>query len=318
MCSRGRFFHVLVVLLFSRQVSMKTCESITVDLCRGIGYNFTGMPNLVGHEIQADADFTLQTFSPLVQYGCSGQLNFFLCSVYVPMCNEKVSSPIGPCRRLCESVRSRCYPVLQGFGFPWPTALDCSKFPPENNHEHMCMEGPGEIGLGIVAARPTSNRMQKIHVHMPVRVNVETPCAKYARPNFYVYINRTQSCAQMCAADLLFGNGDKDLSEVWLTIWAGLCFATTLFAIITIVVDSGSRNSRFPYPERPLPLLALCYNIVSIGWGLRAGIGRNAVACNPDPQEPDILLLSQDGLGNANCTLVFLLIYYFGNAASVW
>lgn len=62
------------------------------------------------------------------------------------MCTEKVPAPIGPCQSLCEQVRARCFPVLQGFGFPWPAALNCSKFPPENNHQHMCMEGPGEPG----------------------------------------------------------------------------------------------------------------------------------------------------------------------------
>lgn len=46
------------------------CEPIRIEMCRGLGYNVTAMPNLVGHEIQGDADFTLQTFSPLIQYGC--------------------------------------------------------------------------------------------------------------------------------------------------------------------------------------------------------------------------------------------------------
>lgn len=80
----------------------QTCEPIRVKLCQDIGYNLTGMPNLAGHDLQSDADFTLQTFTPLIQYGCSAQLHLFLCSVYVPMCTEKVPEPIGPCRGLCE------------------------------------------------------------------------------------------------------------------------------------------------------------------------------------------------------------------------
>jgi len=68
----------------------RTCEPIRVELCAGIGYNVTGYPNLVGHELQGDAEITLRTFAPLIQYGCSTRLLFFLCSVYVPMCTEKV------------------------------------------------------------------------------------------------------------------------------------------------------------------------------------------------------------------------------------
>lgn len=32
-----------------------------------LGYNETTMPNLVGHDAQADADALLQTFTPLIQ-----------------------------------------------------------------------------------------------------------------------------------------------------------------------------------------------------------------------------------------------------------
>lgn len=125
----------------------RVCEPIRIDSCRGVGYNKTGMPNSIGHELQQDAELQFQTFVPLIQYGCSSQLKFFLCSVYVPMCNEKVPENILPCRPLCESVRKRCQPVLLEFGFMWPPALDCDRFPSENNQRHMCMEGPGESDL---------------------------------------------------------------------------------------------------------------------------------------------------------------------------
>lgn len=58
------------------------------------------------------------------------------------MCSDKVPEPIGPCRSLCDSVKSKCEPILKEFGFQWPPSLECSKFHPENNHQHMCNPGP--------------------------------------------------------------------------------------------------------------------------------------------------------------------------------
>lgn len=144
------------------------CEDIRIDVCRGIGYNVTSMPNFVGHELQSDAEVQLQTFMPLVQYGCSSQLLFFLCSVYSPMCTEKVPVMIGPCRPLCENVRSRCEPVLQELGFPWPVALNCSKFVPENTVDHMCMEGPPPDEMINMSHNYDSPSPVDEHRHPPV------------------------------------------------------------------------------------------------------------------------------------------------------
>nr|5CL1_C Chain C, Frizzled-4 [Homo sapiens]5CL1_D Chain D, Frizzled-4 [Homo sapiens] len=118
----------------------RRCDPIRISMCQNLGYNVTKMPNLVGHELQTDAELQLTTFTPLIQYGCSSQLQFFLCSVYVPMCTEKINIPIGPCGGMCLSVKRRCEPVLKEFGFAWPESLNCSKFPPQNDHNHMCME----------------------------------------------------------------------------------------------------------------------------------------------------------------------------------
>ncbi|KAL6426172.1 hypothetical protein ACFW04_009020 [Cataglyphis niger] len=290
------------------------CEPIRIEMCRGLGYNVTVMPNLVGHEIQGDADFTLQTFSPLIQYGCSAQLHLFLCSVYAPMCTEKVPAPIGPCRGLCEQVRARCFPVLQGFGFPWPAALDCSKFPPENNHQHMCMEGPGEPG--------PANPIQAMSGS-----NGPWGCSWYAKSGLYIFLNRSGRCAAACDADILWSQKDKVLTEAWMVVFTTVCLISIVIAIFTLL-KPRKQPVLTTTAERAIVFLTICHAIVAIGYVIRLAAGRLNVACTPaiplHPQEQTVLAqqqqqyLTQDGLANPYCAVVFLLLYYFGNAAIVW
>lgn len=85
----------------------RTCEPITVELCRDNGYNFTGGPNFLQEEsyTQQDSLTQLYSFSPLIQSGCSKQLKPFLCTAYIPMCDPQVEQLIGPCRSVCENVK---------------------------------------------------------------------------------------------------------------------------------------------------------------------------------------------------------------------
>lgn len=189
------FLVFILIGVVSSEPLLRTCEPIRVELCTGFGYNMTGMPNLGGNELQQEAEYYLKTFSPLIQYGCSTHLKLFLCSVYVPMCTEKVSNPIGPCRGLCENVRSRCFPVLQGFGFPWPDTLNCSRFPVENNHEHMCMEGPKDMGIDVTA--PVG----------PAVPNFECP-PKHFRKDL------AGTCVPLCEGDFMFETNEKKFAEV--------------------------------------------------------------------------------------------------------
>lgn len=294
----GVFLLSAFVNVVRTEVIVRNCEPIRIELCRGIGYNETSMPNMVGHELQTDADFTLQTFSPLIQYGCSAQLHFFLCAAYVPMCTPKVPVPIGPCRGLCETVRARCHPVLQGFGFPWPAALDCSKFPKENNHEHMCMEGPGEPG-GAGISPPT-----KVTSHQP-------SCQGLTKSHLYVRLNRSGRCAPLCEADILFDQHEKDLAEVWVTAWSVAALVTAILATLCLIVSDTKW-------DKTLMPLVTCHSLVAVGWAVRWLAGRNPTACGFDPQMPGVSLLLTDGLSNAPCAATFLLRYYFGMAASVW
>lgn len=281
----------------NQEPNVRVCEPIRIEICRGIGYNVTSMPNLVGHELQSDADFTLQSFAPLIQYSCSAQLLFFLCAAYVPMCTPKVPFPIGPCRGLCESVRARCHPVLQGFGFPWPAALDCNRFPKANNHEHMCMEGPGEPEVG--SPIPT------------VRTPVQPSCQLLAKSHLYVRINRTSQCAPLCESDILFDAREKHTAEIWVTAWSVATLCTAIAAMCCFIF-SDTKWDKILMP------MVICHTLVAIGWAVRWLAGRNSTACGTDPQLSGVSLLLTDGLSNAPCAANFLLRYYFGMSASVW
>lgn len=322
---------------------IRTCDPIKIEMCKGLGYNVTGMPNLVGHTMQIDAERQLQTFTPLIQYGCSSQLKFFLCTVYVPMCTEKVMTPIGPCRPMCEAVRSRCEPVLVEFGFPWPSALNCSKFPPRNAENQMCMDGPGEetepVGIKhehfpgvpeipdvkIPTQNPGDTRWRTRYP--PVRITTKIPglyiphqyigseptCENLRNPQNYVYVNRTKSCALLCGKDDLFTKDDKYFADIWMSVWAGLCFVSTLFTVLTFLIDSA----RFRYPERPIIFLSMCYNIYSIAYIVRLIAGREAISCDYEPQIHQSVVITE-GLENTDCAIVFLLLYYFGTASQIW
>ncbi|GBL90645.1 Frizzled-4 [Araneus ventricosus] len=305
----------------------RTCEPIRIKTCSNIGYNVTGMPNFVGHDIQRDADLQLQTFTPLIQYGCSSRLRFFLCSVYAPMCTEKVPQPIGPCRPLCESVQGLCEPVLLEFGFKWPPALNCSQFPPVNNEKHMCMEGPQHEEQKHVPfrdrrpSRPgihrgSGNSVSRPRYHHPVssvRTISRSMCKHLRFSDRYYYINNTERCAAACRADILYSKENKEFAQVWIAVWSCLCFLSTLFTII----KSFSKGENFRYPEKIIIILSWCYFVYSIAFFIRLVGGREDMACHWDSPYGEPLLV-QGGLDNINCTVVFTLLYFFGMSSFIW
>lgn len=107
--------------------SHNKCEPITISICKNIPYNMTIMPNLLGHTRQEEAGYEVFQFAPLVKMGCSPDLQFFLCSLYVPPCTI-LDHALPPCRSLCESARV-CEAVMKNFRLDWPENLECSKFP---------------------------------------------------------------------------------------------------------------------------------------------------------------------------------------------
>ena len=293
------------------------CEPIKVDLCLYLEYNVTGMPNLLGHETQHEAEEQLRTFTPLVQYGCSPRLVFFLCSAYLPMCTEKVPRPIGPCRALCESVRLPCQEILNKFGFPWPVNLNCSKFPRRNDQETMCMEGPdADEEKGRPASLPPVTALhQKRWNSTTIKSPKVASCDLYRQPDKYVSLNSSDPrCGMLCQKDVAFTSGQKFFADVWMFVSSGLCFLFTLAAILTFLVD----YDKFRYPDRIVVVIAFCYNVASVAFIIRLIAGRESVSCSRILDNPPTSVLVREGINNTDCTIVFLLLYYFLYASCLW
>ncbi|XP_041504636.1 frizzled-9 [Microtus oregoni] len=292
------------------------CQAVEIPMCRGIGYNLTRMPNLLGHTSQGEAAAQLAEFAPLVQYGCHSHLRFFLCSLYAPMCTDQVSTPIPACRPMCEQARLRCAPIMEQFNFGWPDSLDCARLPTRNDPHALCMEAPENAtagptephkGLGMLPVAPRPAR--------PPGDSAPGPGSGGTcdNPEKFQYVEKSRSCAPRCGpgVEVFWSRRDKDFALVWMAVWSALCFFSTAFTVFTFLLEPH----RFQYPERPIIFLSMCYNVYSLAFLIRAVAGAQSVACD---QEAGALYVIQEGLENTGCTLVFLLLYYFGMASSLW
>ncbi|XP_059490873.1 frizzled-2-like isoform X2 [Neocloeon triangulifer] len=314
------------------------CEEITIPMCRGIGYNLTSMPNELNHDTQEEAGLEVHQFWPLVEIKCSKDLLFFLCSMYSPICIEDYHQPLPACRSVCERARNGCSPLMEHYGFKWPDRMSCDKFPRHGDPDALCMDKPD--GLAAAAAtnapspplRPTrkppaqNNKCKNKNgkgCNSPSLAGKEpsvdakdcqcrcrSPLVPIGRDsllfNRSVSVSTVDNCALPCYG-VFFSPEERDFASVWITVWSALCCVSTLMTVTTFLIDT----QRFKYPERPIVFLSACYFMVSVGYLVRVGLGHEEVACHER-------IIRYHSTGPVPCTLVFLLIYFFGMASSIW
>ncbi|XP_075996414.1 uncharacterized protein LOC142990491 [Genypterus blacodes] len=116
--------------LYAITAAPTACQPVIVRLCEDLPYTSTLMPNILGHNSQAEAGLQIQQYSPLVKVQCSQYLKPFLCSVYIPEC--EAGRRLLPCRTLCELAKLGCEGLMNKFGFMWPEALKCDAFTTES------------------------------------------------------------------------------------------------------------------------------------------------------------------------------------------
>ncbi|CAL8343195.1 unnamed protein product [Lota lota] len=337
MSDQGRIYVLLITAVFwsggglaissidSDRSGEGRCQHINIPLCKDIGYNMTRMPNLMGHEDQKEAAIKIQEFAPLIEFGCHSHLKFFLCSLYAPMCTEQVSTPIPACRVMCEQVKLRCSPILEQFNYPWPESLDCSRLPTKNDPNNLCMEAPNngsEEPPKVSHTQSPDFRPQRPLNGQDLHPKDSSSSSSggggggkgaCSNPSKFHYVEKSESCAPKCYpnVDVYWSQGDKRFSLVWMAVWSILCFVSSSFTVLTFLIDP----QRFKYPERPIIFLSMSYCVYSVGYLIRLFVGAERVACDRDG---GVQYVIQEGLESTGCTIVFLILYYFGMASSLW
>ncbi|XP_062511551.1 frizzled-9-like [Corticium candelabrum] len=294
------------------------CQRIdSVTLCNGREYNDTLLPNKFGHNTQREASLEINQYVPLIQHGCSPELRFFLCATYLPAClpNPVTNShvTVQPCREMCLRVRRDCEDTVVEWGFTWPAALDCTGL-------QSTTINPNAVCFSNFTGAPTNLTDTKVDsgVDEPV-VNVKHSSC------WWLFTNNSKArqdpwwCVD-CEYDeegeteeqgFYFTKSQQSFMKAWLGVWSVLCFISTLFTVITFIMD----QTRYAYPERPIIYLSVCYMFYSLGFIIRLGAGDKDVACSKDGS---IEVLIKGDANYAGCTVIFMILYFSFMAASAW
>ncbi|XP_030751150.1 frizzled-2 [Sitophilus oryzae] len=298
------------------------CQPITVPFCKGIPYNETILPTLLGHNTQEEAGLEVHQYFPLISVNCSVDIQFFLCSVFLPVCTI-LDHALPPCRSLCLRSKEGCEGLMSNFGFHWPEFLNCDRFPDNSQPEVLCV---GENKLSAPSSTQSSsasNSNQRTNnFHVPLHgKNLGFVCPEQFKVppdleySFRVKDKVEKNCGAPC--HMMFFNEKKiQFSRVWVSIWSVLCCASCFFTVSTFLIDTD----RFRYPERPIIFLSICYFMIACAY-LVGFFSQDSIACRePFPSKHGNITVSTitQGTKHESCTILFMIVYFFSMASSIW
>ncbi|XP_037606221.1 LOW QUALITY PROTEIN: frizzled-3a [Sebastes umbrosus] len=279
--------------------SLFTCEPITLRMCQGLPYNSTYMPNILNHYDQQTAALAMEPFHPMVNLQCSPELRMFLCALYAPVCTEYGRMTL-PCRRLCLQAKSDCYKLMDMFGISWPQEMDCNRFPD-------CDE-PYPRPVDLLSSSDTTES--------PISVQRDygfwCPRELKMDPELGYSFMGVRDCSPPCS-NMYFTREELTFARYFIGVVSIVCLSATLFTFLTFLIDV----SRFRYPERPIIFYAVCYMMVSLVFFL-GFLLEDKVSCNAASPGRFRASTVTQGSHNKACTLLFMVLYFFTMAGSVW
>ncbi|XP_041104632.1 frizzled-6-like [Polyodon spathula] len=277
-----------------------TCEPIKVHRCLGMHYNMTFFPNMMEHYDQDIAAKKMEPFVPLISLSCSPEVHKFMCEAFVPACTDQ-NKVINPCRSLCERVHSDCGKVIDTFGVTWPPELDCGRL------EECRGSQPG-------TPAPSTKHAVTQKATQPVQRDYGFWCPRKLKTpvgqgSMFLGVS---DCAPPCE-NMYFTSSEIKFAKNFVGIVSIICLCATLFTFFTFLIDV----KRFRYPERPIIFYAVCYSIVSLIYFIGFLLD-NSTACNKANEKLGHMETVVQGSQNKACTVLFMLLYFFSTAGTVW
>ncbi|NXS99396.1 FZD3 protein, partial [Jacana jacana] len=241
-----------------------------------------------------------QPFHPMVNLECSRDFRPFLCALYAPVCMEYGRVTL-PCRRLCQRAYSECSKLMEMFGVSWPEDMECTRFPD-------CDEPyPRLVDLNL-PGEPTEE------APMAVQRDYGFWCPQELKidPDLGYSFLRVRDCSPPCP-NMYFRREELSFARYFIGVISIVCLSATLFTFLTFLIDV----TRFRYPERPIIFYAVCYMMVSLIFFI-GFLLEDRVACNASsPAQYKASTVTQ-GSHNKACTMLFMVLYFFTMAGSVW
>ena len=112
---------------------------------------------------------------------------------------------------------------------------------------------------------------------------------------------------------MYFRREELSFARYFIGLISIICLSATLFTFLTFLIDV----TRFRYPERPIIFYAVCYMMVSLIFFI-GFLLEDRVACNASgPAQYKASTVTQ-GSHNKACTMLFMVLYFFTMAGSVW
>lgn len=327
---------LIVSILSLIHTTAGACEPIVVDFCANVFNNtnskLTSTSSNLKWGTQDDVAEKLAQYNLLKDTDCNGmnrkEARMFLCFYYLPYCHISDSpnlESVPPCKNWCQQFKQSCSKIYHTYNKEaWPRELQCDELPEYDAKKLQCITKPKSTDASpslpqTPATTPNdfSGSQCVSELKCPSELQVRSTETYPSKYNFLGLGN----CSAPCE-DHFWSKSDIDLAKRWILAWSVLCLISTLFTVLTYVID----KDRFKYPERPIVFLAACYLIVSVVY-ITGYFHGNDVACtknnpyvNPDDRlfsENPTLIVVQ-GTKNQSCTILFMVLYFSTFASCIW